>query len=290
MRRDAAWHDAQYNSRGRIPEHPQILQSWADRSQAALQALAPEVDLRYGDGERESLDLFRPPRPASPMPLLVWVHGGYWRALHKQSQSFVAQPFVQAGAAVALLGYALCPAVTLPHIVLQVARALAWLHAQAPRLGLDRSRVVVAGHSAGAQLAAMALCCRWPDLQAGVPAQWLRGAVALSGVYDLEPLRHAPFLAPDLGLDRATARRLSPLRLPAPRRPLHAYVGADESPAFIAQTRRLARAWGPLAVPVCCSVPGRHHMGMVDEMVREGSPVQDSVLQLLGLRRGQPAA
>lgn len=281
--RDAAWHDAQYNSRGRIPEHPQILQSWAERSRSARDTLKPRVDLRYGDGEREALDLFLPAGGREPRPLLVWVHGGYWRALDKQSQSFVAEPYVAAGAAVALVGYALCPAVTVPHIVLQVARALAWLHVQAPRLGLDRRRVVVAGHSAGAQLAAMMLCCRWPDLQPGLPAQWLRGAVALSGVYDLEPLRHAPFLAPDLGLDEATARRLSPLRLPAPAAPLHAYVGGDESEAFKEQTRRLARAWGPVAVPVAAAVPGRHHMGILDEMVRPGSPVQRSVLGLLGL-------
>ena len=283
-RRDAAWHDAQYNSRGRIPEHAQILQGWADRSAAARATLDGVPDLRYGDGEREALDLFRPRRvPRGGAPVLVWIHGGYWRALDRQAQSFVAAPFIDAGALVALPGYALCPAVTVEHIVLQMTRALAWLHAHVARFGGDPSRVVVAGHSAGGQLAAMMLCCRWPQVDARLPAQWLRGGLALSGVFDLEPLRHAPFLAPDLGLTAARARSLSPLRLPPPATPLHAYVGGHESPAFIAQTRRLARAWGPQAVPVVATVPGRHHMGIVDEMVTAGSPVQRSALRLLGL-------
>lgn len=285
-RRDAAWHDAQYNNRGRIPEHPQILQGWAERSAAARAALNGVLDLRYGEGEREALDLFLPRRgPRGGAPVLVWIHGGYWRALDKQAQSFVAEPFVEAGALVAMPGYALCPAVTVEHIVLQVVRALAWLHANVARYGGDPRRVVVAGHSAGGQLAAMMLCCRWLQVDARLSASWLRGGLALSGVFDLEPLRHAPFLAADLGLDIAAARRLSPLRLPPPALPLHAFVGADESPAFIAQSRRLARAWGPQAVPVCATVAGRHHMGIVDEMVTPGSAVQRSALQLLGLDR-----
>lgn len=284
LRRDGSWYDAQYNSRGRIPEHPQILQSWADRSAAARDALDGVTGLRYGEGEREALDLFRPRRtPPGGAPVLVWIHGGYWRALDRQAQSFVATPFVDAGAVVAMPGYALCPAVTVEHIVLQMTRALAWLHANVARHGGDPGRMVVAGHSAGGQLAAMMLCCRWQAVDARLPAQGLRGGVALSGVFDLEPLRHAPFLAPDLGLCAAQARRLSPLRLPPPAVPLHAYVGGDESPAFIRQTRRLARAWGPQAVPVCATVPGRHHMGILDEMVTPESPVQRSVLELLGL-------
>jgi arylformamidase len=290
-RRGAAWYDTQYNSRARIPEHPAILQSWAERSAAARARMQGRLDQPYGLGDREAMDLFLPERPgAQAAPVLVWIHGGYWRALDKQAQSFVAEPYVAAGALVAVPGYALCPGVTVEHIVRQLVRALAWLHARLPRYGADPRRLVVAGHSAGAQLAAMLLLCRWREVDTRLPDRLACGGLALSGVFDLEPLRHAPFLAADLALSRERARRLSPLRLPAPAVPLHAYVGAEESAAFVAQSRRLATAWGPGAVPVCRSIEGRHHMGMVDEMVRPASPVQASARQLLGLPPSPSAA
>jgi carboxylesterase type B len=168
-RRGAAWYDTQYNSRARIPEHPAILQSWAERSAAARARMQGRLDQPYGLGDREAMDLFLPERPgAQAAPVLVWIHGGYWRALDKQAQSFVAEPYVAAGALVAVPGYALCPGVTVEHIVRQLVRALAWLHARLPRYGADPRRLVVAGHSAGAQLAAMLLLCRWREVDTRV--------------------------------------------------------------------------------------------------------------------------
>ena len=64
-------------------------------------------------------------------PVLGWIHGGYWRALSKSDHSFVAPPFVTAGAVVVVPDYALAPAVTIEHIVLQTARAVAWTWRQA---------------------------------------------------------------------------------------------------------------------------------------------------------------
>src|SRR5439155_2194064 len=126
-------------------------------------------------------------------------------------------------------------------------------------------RIVVAGHSAGGHLAAMLLTCDWHPVAPDLPGDLLKGGLAISGVFELEPLRHAPFLAADLRLDEAAARRLSPALLPAPHGPLFALVGGDESEEFLRQNRLIREAWGPAAVPVCDTVPGRHHMDVLHE-------------------------
>ncbi len=284
-RRSGAWLDHQYNNRGRIPEHPSILQGWFDRSAAARERLDAQLDLPYGSGPGETLDVFLP--KAAAAPVLVYIHGGYWRALDKRDQSFVAPPFVEAGAMVVLPNHALCPAVSVEHIVLQIARAVAWVHANAAAHGGDPARIVVAGHSAGGHLATMMLCCRWPALAAGLPERVAQSALSVSGVFELEPLRHAPFLAGDLALTAESAHRLSPVFMPRPAAPLVAVVGAEESEEFIRQHRRLARAWGRRGVPVCETVPGRHHMNVLHELAEPSARVHRLALWLLGLG-GEP--
>ncbi len=280
MKRHAPeWYDAQYNSRGRIPEHPAILQRWADTSAAARAQRRCVLDVPYGEHETEKLDVFPSQRPGAPV--LVYIHGGYWRALNKGAQSFVAPPFVDAGAMVVLPGYALCPAVTIEHIVLQLTRALAWVWRHAAEHGGDPRRMAVAGHSAGGHLAAMMLSCRWSQVAPDLPADLVRRALALSGVFDLEPLRHAPFLASDLRLSAADARRLSPARMPAPEGELIAVAGGEESEEFQRQNALIAQAWGPRAVPVCELVPGRHHMNVLHDLADPATRLHALALTML---------
>ena len=277
-----AWLDAQYNNRARIPEHPEILARWSRTSAAARERLRCELDVPYGSAPSERLDIF--PAARRGAPVLVYIHGGYWRALDKRDQSFVAPAFVDAGAMVVLPNHALCPAVTMPALVMQLVAALAWVHRHAHHYGGDPQRLIVAGHSAGGHLAALLLCCEWPTVGADLPPDLLRGALSVSGVFDLEPLRRAPFLAPDLRLDRATARRLSPARLPAPRGRLHAVVGGGESEEFLRQNALIREAWGAGAVPVCESVPGRHHMDVLFDLADPQARLHRLALDLLGLR------
>lgn len=281
------WYDHQYNNRARIPDHAEIFARWASASALTRERAACEIDVPYGDGAGEQVDVFLTPRARAPV--LVFIHGGYWRALDKRDQSFVAASYVNAGAMVVVPNYALCPAVTMDHICLQMTRALAWTWRNAARYGGDPSRIVVAGHSAGGHLAAMLLSCDWQAVAADLPEDLVSSALAVSGLFDLEPLRHAPFLAPDLRLDEASARRLSPATFPAPRHgKLYAVVGAHESEEFIRQNALIRKAWGPVRVPVCETVPGANHLTVLHELADPQARLHRLGLDLLGLE--PPAA
>jgi arylformamidase len=280
----ADWYDEQYNNRARIPEHLAILQRWSDESGRARAALAGIEDVPYGSDPSERLDIF--PAGVANAPVMVYLHGGYWRALDKRDQTFVALPFVAAGAMCVLPNYALCPAVGIEHIALQLVRALSWVFRHAADYGGDPDRIVVGGHSAGGHLATMLLACDWPAVAPGLPPDLVTSAMSISGLYELEPLRHAPFLAADLHLSAASARRLSPALMPPPRRPLVTVVGADESAEFLRQADAISHAWGPRTVIGSETVRGRHHMDVLHEVTRPTSCTHRWALRLLGIEPG----
>ncbi|MEK8029537.1 alpha/beta hydrolase [Ideonella sp. DXS29W] len=278
---DTQWLDAQYNNRARVPEHAAIFDRWREASRLTREQSRCELDVAYGEGADERADVFFAPAPHAP--LLIFIHGGYWRALDKSDQSFIAPSFVADGAAVMVPNYSLCPAVTIEQIAMQMARAVAWAWRHAAELGIDPSRIALAGHSAGAQLAAMLLCCRWKDVDPQMPILPLHGALGISGVYDLEPLRLAPFLA-DLALTPTSVKRLSPAFFPRPKRPLYAVVGGGESEEFIRQNQLIRDQWGPTAVPVCETLAAHHHFDVLYNLADPAGRLHDLALRLLGLR------
>ena len=281
MQHDAAWYEAQYNNRARVPDHPAILQRWAEASALARQGLRGEMDVAYGPSEAERLDVFRAEQPDAPV--LVFIHGGWWRALDKADHSFIAPAFVKAGAMVVVPNYGLCPAVGIEDIALQMTRALAWTWRHAAEHGGDPARIVVAGHSAGGHLAAMLLACRWKTVDDALPQRLFSGALSVSGVFDLDPIRQAPFLQADLKLTPAGVRRLSPAFFPRPRGPLYAVVGGDESDEHLRQNRLIRDQWGPSTVPVCETVGGKNHFDVLHELVDPDARVHSLALRLLGL-------
>lgn len=282
-RRDPVWLEAQYNNRARVPDHGQVLARWAQASELVRQRSVAHLDVAYGDGPGEVLDLFPTDAPAAPV--LIFIHGGYWRSLDKADHSFVAPSFTADGALVVVVNYALCPAVTVEHIVMQMVRAVVWVWRHAEAYGGDPSRIALAGHSAGAHLAAMLMSCRWKVVAEDLPAQPLSGALAISGLYDLEPLRQTAFLQADLQLTPASVGRLSPAFFPRPKSgKLYAAVGADETDEFQRQNRLIRDVWGPTAVPVCETVSGSNHFNVLNSLVDPAGRLHDLALRLLGLR------
>jgi arylformamidase len=267
---DPAWLDAQYNNRARVPEAVQILARWAASSAAVRERLPHAADVAYGPEPGDRLDLF-PAAGGAPdprgAPVLVFIHGGYWRALDKSDHSFVAEPFVRGGALVLVPNYDLSPRVTIASIAVQCARALAWAWRHAGEHGGDPRRIAVVGHSAGGHLAAMLACCDWSRVDAALPAAPMRGALAISGLFDLDPVQRTPFLADDLRLAPQDVARISPARFPAPRGPVLACVGGEESPEFIRQNGLLRERWGAAAVPVSEVLDGFNHFTVLDDLV-----------------------
>ena len=204
--------DREYSPSSCIADISIYLDAYADRSAAARQsALADGLyngDLRYGDGPDETLDLFLP-RTAETAALQVYIHGGYWQLLSKDESSFAAGAFQRHGAAFAALNYTLAPQQSLSGIVEENRRAIAWLYNNADRLGFDRERIFLSGSSAGAHLAIMMLLTDWPAYK--LPKNAIKGVCAVSGIYDLEPVRLS-YVNDKVGMDSREATDNSPLQ------------------------------------------------------------------------------
>lgn len=280
---DPRWLEAQYNNRARVPNHADVMARWAEASVLA-RAGAPSarLDVPYGTGAGETLDIF--PAAQVDAPVLVFIHGGYWRALDKADCSFIAPAFHAQGAMVVVPNYALCPHVSVEHIALQVAAAVAWVWRHAAEYGGNPARIALAGHSAGGHLATMLLTCRWRELGEDLPAQPLAGALSISGLYDLDPLRLTPSLQADLRLTPQAVARLSPAFFPRPKgAPLYAAVGLEESEEFLRHNRLIRDVWGPTAVPVCETVPGANHFSVLNGLVDPNARLHELALRLLGI-------
>jgi arylformamidase len=277
---DGGWYDRMYNNRELVPDHPAYFARWAELSERARRHEPCELDVAYGDAAGEKLDVF--PAPQAGGPVLVFVHGGYWRALDKRDHSFLAPAFTRDGACVVVPNYALCPAVTIPQITRQVARAVAWTWHNAHRFGGDPGRMVVAGHSAGGQLAAMMLAWQWARQEPALPHDTVRSALAISGLHDLDPIMRTPFLQPSLQLTAEQVAEASPARLPAPRGgTLYTVVGGDESPEYHRQNRLVQEAWGAQRVPICEALPGLNHFSMLEALVEPSHRLHQLALDLL---------
>jgi len=285
MKHDTAFYEREYNARAAIPEHPRIFARWAADGAHTRRMRACLIDLPYGDTPPERLDYF--PTRQDAAPLLVFIHGGYWRSLDKSDFSWLTPPFVQHGVAMALTNYALAPAASVEDMVRQQLKALAWLYRNGDRLGFDPERIVLVGHSAGAHLAAMMLAALWPVYAADLPATLVKGALAVSGLYDLTPLLQTPFINDDLRLDEQRARRLSPAFIPAATAaPLITAVGALESSEFRRQTELIGRAWNSVLLR-SLPLPRTNHLTVMDELANPASPLFDAALELVrATRRG----
>lgn len=283
---DPVWLGRMYNNRALVPDHARYFARWGESSRLARQNFDCEIDLAYGDSAGEKLDVFPAARDPSSKrdgaPVLVFVHGGYWRSLDKADHSFLAPSLSAAGACVVLPNYDLCPAVTIPEITLQMVKALAWTYRHAAEFGGDSNRITVVGHSAGGHLATMLLTCQWPHWAAELPADLVKNALSISGLYELESVMHTPFVKDDLRLTPAQVLQASPAWLPPPRHgQLYSVAGAEESSEFLRHNALIQKAWGKKVVPVREDLPGLNHFSIVDALAEPTHRLHALALQLL---------
>ena len=254
--------DTQLNLRARTPEHVDFFARWAEEGRQVRGAFPGYREIAYGPTQAERLDFFPAGEDA---PLLAFIHGGYWQALDKGDHSSPAPVFREAGIAYASLNYTLAPQARIGQMVEEVRRALVMLHEQAGKLGFDRERIVVAGHSAGGHLAAMAAITDWAAYDA--PRDLLKGACCVSGLYELEPL-HKSYQQPVLQLDAESVDALSPQRhIPDTLPPTLCAVGSEEPEEFKDQQADFLAACRDKGLPVAeLELAGRHHFSAIDAM------------------------
>jgi arylformamidase len=274
-----AW---QYSPRLSVKEGPALMEGWPRQAAAFRREAGGTLDIAYGPRPEEKLDLFRPAGAGRP-PLHLFIHGGYWQRFYKEDFSHVAAGLLAHGVGVAVASYTLCPAVTIAEIVDQMRRAAAFLWREAGRLAVAADRFQVSGHSAGGHLTACLMATDWPSLEPGLPADLVRSAIPISGVFEVEPLRHTEIGSP-LHLDAEAARRVSPLFWePRCRGPLLLAVGGEESPEFHRQSAALAERWRTAGVPAeTLSLPGRNHYTVLDELAAPDGALTRRALSLLG--------
>lgn len=273
--------EAEFNPRMSVPDFERHFNGWTERSAAARATLPGDYDLRYGDGPLQTYDLHRP-ADAAAATLVVLVHGGYWRGLDKNTMTFAAEPFVQAGAVVVNLNYDLCPTVTLDAIVRQMQEALVHVAAKAASWGADASKLHVIGHSAGAHLAAMMVAAPWPDDLPPQPPVASLGLV--SGVYDLEPVLHIS-VNQDIRLDSDMATRNSVMRFaPRMRGPVLVAVGDSEPPGWQAQSADFHQACRNAGTSgQMMHVAGANHFDILYPLADATSPLGAALLRQCGL-------
>jgi len=279
---DAQEFERQYNARMLVSNAEELTQGYGEASASYRDRAGRELDISYGPTGREKLDVF--PGEGQRCPVLLYIHGGYWRSRDKSIYSFLAEPFVKAGATVVIANYSHCPHVTVGQIVRQLHSACVWVWKNIDGYGGDHHRFYVMGNSAGGHLTGMMAATEWPEVDHEMPGDMIKGAVSLSGIFDLEPLLlHS--INDTLHLEAASARRLSPVHLkPTLSGPFISAVGGDESDEFKRQSRELADTWkdaGARAEYV--EVAGRNHFTIVGDLVQPDYAIRRRLLSMMEL-------
>jgi arylformamidase len=260
--------DAAYNNSAAVANSSALMAELRARGDRLRSEMPQHLDLRYGPAPRNRIDYFS---AQARGPVLMFIHGGYWQMRAKEDFSALARGPLAHGIDVAMIGYTLAPDISLGGIVAEIRAAIRWLAVHADEHGGDANRMYVSGWSAGGHLTASVL---------DAPA--IRGGLAISGIYDLEPMRWC-YIDEKLKLDEREARRLSPLlNMPPTLAPLIVTCGGAELPelrrqsAEFAAARKHARLPGPFV-----ELEGHNHFTILDELANSQGALTKLVLELV---------
>jgi arylformamidase len=238
---DRAALDREYDNRKKVVDAPAWLRRFAEASNETRAELECKLDIAYGPHPGERLDIF-PAQRATPAPIHLFVHGGYWQWLDKKDFSYVARALVPVGITAVVINYALIPTVSIAELVRQCRAAVAWTARHAASFGGDAGRISVSGHSAGGHLVTMLMATDWVEF-GGLPDDLVKAGIGISGLYDLEPIRLC-YLNDVLGLTAADAHAHSPIHLtPKHAAPLLLPLGELEGSEYHRQSETMAAVW-----------------------------------------------
>ena len=265
-----------YNLRLLRDDFQQLFEVWTASSEAFRTNADAQLDCAYDDGARDKLDLFRCGERGAP--LFVFIHGGYWQRGDKSVFSFIAEPFVERGVDVALIGYQLCPETDMSSMVEKIRKAITWLWRNATQYGISPDRINISGHSAGGHLTGMTLTTQWPQLGDDLPDNLVKTAIPMSGLYQLEPLRHTT-INDALGMDASVAHRNSPCFLkPSTDAPILVAIGGSESAQLHWQANQFVEQWRRYQAPIETHIEADvDHFDLVNRLARSDSEIFNKV-------------
>ncbi len=267
----------QYNNRLHVPDYAAYFECWEKLSSETREKYHFVKDIAYGDLPRERLDIFTSDKPNSKT--LVFIHGGYWQMFDKASFHFIAGAFHAHHVTTVFIHYPLAPAATMDNIVVSCRKAMLWLHQNIGEFNGDPDQLFIAGHSAGAHLAAMLMEKEWVQNNA---AYFIKSIVALSGVFNLTPIMLTANNAV-LNMTGEMAQRNSPAQLiPANACPLLLFVGEDETDEFKDQSMELYTNWKDKNNNTSLlQLPGIHHFSIPETLVQQYSPVHLALCSMM---------
>jgi len=270
----------EYLPRLTVPNAEYYIEAAAARSAQTRTQMTCHLEQPYGETALQRLDIF--PAQSVNAPVLIFIHGGYWRALDKKHYSDVAEPFVAAGATVVIPNYNLCPEVTISDIVQQIQNALTWAYRNIQDYNGDPNQIFLSGHSAGGHLTGMMMATDWEVL--GLPTDLLKGSAPLSGLFDIEPHRHTD-LQNDIRLSAKEAAANSPLLLPLTAKcPVICAVGGGESASFHRQSKDFTKKCLAEGLPCDYLELGNdNHFDITDRLHRADDPLTLALLKLMKL-------
>lgn len=273
----------QYNPRASVPDYNKKLLNSKKLSDLALSKLNGKLDVRYGEGELQTLDVFYK-KNTSNMPVHIFIHGGYWRALDKSYHTHMAVPFYEKNIVFFNLNYDLCPNVKLSTITNQIIQGIIWIVKNGHKFNADLNNIVLSGHSAGAHLASLVLSTDWK--KKGIDKSIFKGVSLISGIYDTELV---------LGLDINKEIKLSHLeavknnifiKKPKINVPVIIAYGGDEPKKWIEQSTKyqnLLKKYNINSKLVAC--PRHNHFSLIDMLADKNNRLVKMMLELSNIKK-----
>lgn len=268
--------DAEYDVEKAVSNFPDYITKYVTDSQQARKILKHRSVIAYGPTLMERLTVY--PAKEAGAPVLIFIHGGYWKIGLGDDYDFVAMGAAKANFTVVIVNYDLAPKVTIPEMVRQIRSSIAWTSHNIIQFNGDSEQIFVAGHSAGGHLAAMSAVTNWTDY--GLPKNSIKGILAVSGLFDLEPVSHT-FVQPVIRITEDQILSSSPVRLIVPSKiPLIVAWGDQETQAFKTQSSNYLEAWKNIGNNGTALVLPENHFSILKEFLTEEGLLTKAIIML----------